>query len=92
MQEGENELTGEDAFWLGLIDEVYGESNMPCLRMIYEYQADPVPQTVPSSPTAGQILGGVNEESKSIEEETAKQSQAQPTPNNSRAEARDARD
>jgi ATP-dependent protease ClpP protease subunit len=37
LQEGENELLGEDAYWLGLVDEVYG-SNLPNRRYIAEYQ------------------------------------------------------
>lgn len=41
LQEGENELTGLDAFWLGLIDEVIGMPSLPMTRYIAEYQADP---------------------------------------------------
>lgn len=41
LQEGENELTATDAFWLGLIDEVMGDSALPSLRLIAEYQHDP---------------------------------------------------
>jgi ClpP protease-like protein len=43
LQEGENELTGVDAFWLGLIDEVIGMPSLPVTRYIAEYQADPEP-------------------------------------------------
>jgi len=40
MQEGENDLTARDAFWLGLIDEVIGEEGLPSYRMISEYKPD----------------------------------------------------
>jgi hypothetical protein len=43
LQEGENELTAKDAFWLGLVDEVQGDSDLPCMRVIAEYQPDPEP-------------------------------------------------
>lgn len=41
LQEGENELSGADAFWLGLIDEVIGMPHLPLTRYLAEYQADP---------------------------------------------------
>jgi len=47
LQEGENELTATDALWLGLIDEVMGESSFPCFRLIAEYQEDPPKSQVP---------------------------------------------
>lgn len=55
LQEGENELTGVDAFWLGLIDEVIGMPSLPLTRYIAEYQADPEPVApkIPA-PDAGQ--------------------------------------
>ena len=40
LQEGENDLTARDAFWLGLIDEVIGEEGLPSYRMISEYKPD----------------------------------------------------
>ena len=40
LQEGENELTATDAFWLGLIDEVIGEDFMT-VRDLNEYEDDP---------------------------------------------------
>ena len=40
LQDGENELTGRDAYWLGLVDEVVGESLMS-LRTIMEFRPDP---------------------------------------------------
>ena len=43
LQEGENQLTAKDAYWLGLIDEVLGESDMSALRLIMEYKEDPKP-------------------------------------------------
>jgi ATP-dependent protease ClpP protease subunit len=42
LQEGENDLTALDAFWLGLIDEVIG-SDVPSLRVISEFEPDPKP-------------------------------------------------
>jgi len=43
LQEGENELTPIDAFWLGLIDEPIGHSDLPLVRYIAEYHEDPEP-------------------------------------------------
>ena len=42
LQEGENELTAADAYWLGLVDEVMGQS-LPTTRWIEENQPDPPP-------------------------------------------------
>jgi hypothetical protein len=42
LQEAENPLTPEDAFWLGLVDEVMG-ANLPTLRRIVE--RIPVPKS-----------------------------------------------
>ena len=44
LQEGENELTARDAYWLGLADEVMGEKGLPCMRMFAEYSPDPPKQ------------------------------------------------
>ena len=41
LQEGENELTATDAYWLGLVDEVLGEKGLPCMRIFAEYTPDP---------------------------------------------------
>jgi ATP-dependent protease ClpP protease subunit len=41
LQEGENDLTARDAFWLGLVDEVMGEEELPSMRVIAEYKEDP---------------------------------------------------
>jgi hypothetical protein len=49
LQEGENELTARDAYWLGLIDEVLGEPDMSARRMIGEYEPDP-PVSKPDQP------------------------------------------
>jgi hypothetical protein len=40
LQEGENELTATDAYWLGLIDEVIGEDDLVSIRRIAEYRPD----------------------------------------------------
>lgn len=37
LQEGENELTATDAFWLGLIDEVIGVRELPSFRLFAEF-------------------------------------------------------
>jgi hypothetical protein len=39
LQEGENELTATDAYWLGIVDEVIGEP-LPTTRWIAEYRND----------------------------------------------------
>jgi len=40
LQEGENELTASDAYWLGLVDEVVGE-DLWNLRLLHEFNIDP---------------------------------------------------
>lgn len=40
LQEGENQLSATDAYWLGLIDEVIGDNTLMSLRMIEEYRPD----------------------------------------------------
>ena len=40
LQEGENELTATDAYWLGLVDEVLGE-DLFSIRELEEFQPDP---------------------------------------------------
>jgi hypothetical protein len=40
LQEGENELTAEDAFWMGLIDEVMGDVTLPAYRFIAEWEPE----------------------------------------------------
>ena len=41
LQEGENELTPTDAFWLGLIDEPIGHADLPLIRYFAEFQEEP---------------------------------------------------
>jgi hypothetical protein len=43
LQEGENELTASDAYWLGIVDEVVGEP-LPTERWMAEYREDAKPQ------------------------------------------------
>ena len=38
LQEGENELTAEEAYWLGLLDEVIGAGHIPNMRVLVEAQ------------------------------------------------------
>lgn len=38
LQEGENELTAEDAYWLGLVDEVNGARHLPSMRVLVEFR------------------------------------------------------
>jgi ATP-dependent Clp protease protease subunit len=38
LQEGENELTATDAYWLGLVDEVVGDDDLWNLRLLYEFE------------------------------------------------------
>ena len=40
LQEGENELTAADAYWLGLVDEVVGNDDLYNLRLVYEFEED----------------------------------------------------
>ena len=56
LQQGENNLTATDAYWLGLIDEVMGNRDLPSLRHIAEYQPDPPPPPAPAElgPAVGQ--------------------------------------
>jgi hypothetical protein len=41
LQEGENDVTAKDAYWLGLVDEVLGEAELPSMRVVAEYKEDP---------------------------------------------------
>jgi enoyl-CoA hydratase/carnithine racemase len=36
LQEGENELTAADAYWIGIVDEVYGEPSLWGSRQLAE--------------------------------------------------------
>lgn len=40
LQEGENELSAHDAYWLGLIDEIIGDDSLPCTRMFVEFDPE----------------------------------------------------
>lgn len=54
LQEGENELTARDAYWLGLVDEVAGEPELSSLRNLLESITDAVEaaqQTTPAKRT-----------------------------------------
>jgi hypothetical protein len=44
LQEGENELTATDAYWLGLVDEVVGK-NLLSARSFEEFKPDPQSKT-----------------------------------------------
>lgn len=54
LQGGENRLTAADAVWLGLIDEVMGDTSIPSLRMIAEYKEDPPPGSDQNQPPSSQ--------------------------------------
>jgi hypothetical protein len=41
LQEGENELTATDAYWLGLVDEVMGANDLLSARSFEEFKPDP---------------------------------------------------
>jgi ATP-dependent protease ClpP protease subunit len=49
LQEGENEFPARDAFWLGLIDEVVGETSLPSLRLLVEHAADATQSRAPEA-------------------------------------------
>ncbi len=40
LQEDENELTAVDAYWLGLVDEVFGNKELSALRLVGEHKDD----------------------------------------------------
>jgi ATP-dependent protease ClpP protease subunit len=42
LQQGEFTLTPRDAYWLGIVDEVIGASDLPCPRLVLESQLIPV--------------------------------------------------
>ena len=44
LQEGENELTATDAYWLGLVDEVMWLQTSFAFRLMIEHEPDPSPQ------------------------------------------------
>ena len=53
LQEGENEISALDAFWLGLIDEVLGQHGLPLKRYFAEFQPDPQPEGAGAIPGLG---------------------------------------
>lgn len=57
LQEGENTLSALDAFWLGLIDEVIGESQS-CPRLFSEFRPDEEPPAAAPPTHALEIKSG----------------------------------
>lgn len=50
LQRGDDDhLTAADCYWLGLIDEVIGNSDLPPVRLILETQPDPTPEAPPEA-------------------------------------------
>lgn len=43
LQQSENFLTAEDAYWLGLIDEVIGRADLPSFRLLIEFAPEEIP-------------------------------------------------
>lgn len=41
LQEDDNELTAADAYWLGLVDEVWGDATLLTTRWFAEFEPDP---------------------------------------------------
>jgi hypothetical protein len=60
LQEGENELTAIDAYWLGLVDEVIGETDLWTVRDLDEVQPDP-----PNNPEPNEEARGSTEKEES---------------------------
>jgi ATP-dependent protease ClpP protease subunit len=48
LQEGENELTAADAYWLGLVDEVVGDYDLWNVRLLNEFEDDPEEKAEPN--------------------------------------------
>lgn len=57
LQEGENELTAVDAYWLGLVDEVIGEIDLWTIRDLDEVKPDP-PVPAEAKPNEETKAGG----------------------------------
>jgi ATP-dependent protease ClpP protease subunit len=53
LQKGENRLTAENAYWLGLVDEVIG-TNLPCLRLLERPKTDENKSNPPPTTTQTQ--------------------------------------
>lgn len=84
VQEGENELTATDAFWLGLIDEVMGAKDLHPFRAIAEYEKDPPPEQkeLPGTPEGPGQPSTNEEKAKAAEKvEPPAGSQARPAQN-----------
>jgi len=62
LQHGENDLTATDAAWLGLIDEIIGDDELPCRRLAFEYTPDDEPSDEEEQ-TNGQEKAAETEES-----------------------------
>jgi ATP-dependent protease ClpP protease subunit len=72
LQEGENELTAKDAYWLGLIDEVLGEQDMFARRLIAEYEPDPPPAPPPEMQAQTQVQGSGQKQSQETKNDEEK--------------------
>ena len=44
LQQGEFYLTPRDAYWLGIVDEVIGDTDLPCPRLLLESQLSTSPK------------------------------------------------
>ena len=76
LQHGENDLTARDAVWLGLIDEVLGADELPCRRLIEEYQQDAPAQIGDAAAPAQLVAAPEDEEAQGSQEEPAKEADA----------------
>jgi ClpP protease-like protein len=80
LQHGENDLTARDAVWLGLVDEVLGADELPCRRLVYEYQQDDEPAQIQSAVVPAQLAAAPeqndNEEARGQKEEPAQGTEA----------------
>jgi hypothetical protein len=52
LQDGENDLTARDAYWMGLVDEVMGEP-LFSIRSFVEFQPDAPPESSEAPPSDG---------------------------------------
>lgn len=50
LQQGEFMLTTRDAYWLGIVDEVIGATDLPCPRLLLESQTSAPPQASDDAP------------------------------------------
>jgi ATP-dependent protease ClpP protease subunit len=63
LQQGENQLTATDAFWLGLIDEVIGVKDLPSFRLMAEFAEQQRAKAAQvGSGNAGELATGTGEE------------------------------